>query len=138
MAEQFAVGGDLRRCSRVIDAAIFQDNHVIARPKRRQSMRQDDECPSHGEANERVINKVLGVVVEGNFWLLDDQDRRIVEIGASQCDPELLIGLEVVAQGSDDRVVAVGKILNEMVGMSDPWRPRSRAATYSWRRRARY
>ena len=49
--------------------------------------------------------------------LLDDQDRGIVQVGPRQRDPELLVGLEVMAERADRRVVAVGQVLDEVVGM---------------------
>ena len=73
--------------------------------------------PADREPGEGVVDEVLGVVVERLLRLLDDQDRGVVEVGPGQRDPELLVGLEVVPERPDDRVVAVGQVLDEVVGV---------------------
>ena len=55
----------------------------------------------------------------GDVRLLDDHDRGVVQVGPGQGDPVLLVGLEVVAERADDRVVAVGQVLDEVVGVGD-------------------
>ena len=50
------------------------------------------------EPGDRVVDQVLGVVVERDVRLLDDHDRGVVQVGPGQGDPVLLVGLEVVAR----------------------------------------
>ena len=40
-----------------------------------------------------------------------------MEVGPGQRDPELFVGLEVMAERPDHGVVAVGQVLDEVVGM---------------------
>ena len=80
-------------------------------------MGQDDQGAADRKARQGVVDEVLGVVVDRRFRLFDDQDRGIVQVGSRQRDPELLVGLEVMPEGADRRVVSVGKILDEVVGV---------------------
>ena len=74
----------------------------------------------------------------GDVWFFDDQDRGIVQVGSRERDPELLVGLEVMAERADRRVVAVGKVLDEVVGVGQLGRFDDRAAGYSSGRPDRY
>src|SRR5262249_15904918 len=67
---------------------------------------------------EGVINKVLCIVVEGDIRLLDDKNRGIMKVRPRECDAELFIRLEVMAERTNDRIVAVRQVLNEVMGMS--------------------
>ena len=72
------------------------------------------------DSRDRVSSRKCRVsFIEGRLRLFDDQDRGIVEVGARERDPELFVGLEVVAERPDHRVVTVRKVLNEVVGMGD-------------------
>ena len=80
-------------------------------------MGQEDQGPAGREPGDRVVEQMLSVLIDADRGLLDDHDRRVVQVGPRQRDPELLVGLEVMAERADDRVVAVGQVLDEVVGM---------------------
>ena len=53
----------------------------------------------------------------GDVRLLDDDDRGVVQGRAGEADPVLLVGRQVMAERADEGVVAVGEVLDELVGM---------------------
>ena len=80
-------------------------------------MGNDDQRAADRQPRQGVVDEVPRIVVDRRLRLFDDQDRRIVQIGARQRDPKLFVGLQVMTERPDHRVVAVGQVLNEVVGM---------------------
>ena len=104
MAKQFALGLKLFRRARFLDPAILQDDDMVARSEGRKPMGQDDQRPADRQSRQRVVDEVLGVVVDRRFGLLDDQDRGVVKVGPRQCDPKLLVRFEIMARAGRSMV----------------------------------
>jgi undecaprenyl-diphosphatase len=111
LGQQFLVdaGGD--------HAPLVDQEQAVARADRRDAVRQEDAGPAGQHAGQGVVQERLGVVVQGRLRLLDDQQRRVAQDGPRQGNAVLLADAQGVAQLADGRLVALGQLLDEVVGV---------------------
>ena len=91
---KLALGLELPGLAGRLDPAVVENDDLLARPDCREPVGQDDQGAAFREPLDGVVDQVLDIVIEWDVRLFDDQDRGVVQVGASQGDPILLVGLE--------------------------------------------
>ena len=117
MPVQLALGLQLLRGAGGLDPAIVQDNHAIAASNRRQPVREEDHGAISGEPGDGIIDERLDRLVERDRRFLDDQNRRIMQPGSGQSDPVLLVESQVMPERTDEGVIPLRQVLDNVVCM---------------------
>jgi len=80
----------------------------------------DQGCPSGHEVVQGLLHLDLRLRVQGRSGLVEDQDRGVLEDGPGDGDPLALPAGELRSRLADDRIVPLGKLHDEVVGMGGP------------------
>jgi len=102
---------------------VVEDDDLIGIADGREPVGDCDRRAALGEALERGLDRSLGLRVERRRRLVEDEDGRVAENRARDCDALLLAAGEAVAALADDGVVAVGELHDPVVDRGRPRRP---------------
>src|SRR5262249_13179775 len=105
VAIQLALRQQLLVVSGRLDPAAVQQKDAIATANGREAVRQEDDRSSGQNASKRVIQQGLGVVVQSDRRLLDDQKGGVPQNGPRQGDPKLLADGQGMAHLPNRRLV---------------------------------
>src|SRR5262249_28395592 len=98
---------------------LHHENHV--RPAdRRQPVRDHERRPSREQRRHRRLDQLLALGVEVARGFVEDQNLRLLEDRAGDRQPLLLAARQLHAALTDERVVALGQLLDELVGVRAP------------------
>src|SRR4051794_32311911 len=105
---------ELLMAALLANLAILQDVDVVGVSDRRETMRDDDRCPIHGNVTKGPLDCSLGLGVEGRCGLVELQDRRVGK-DRSRNDQSLLLPCgQVWPAFSDVCVVTVWQLVDEL------------------------
>src|SRR5690606_21703184 len=85
---------------------------------RRQPVGDDQRRAALRELVERLLDRALGLGVEGRGRLVEDQDRRVLQEDARDRQPLLLTARELHAALADQRVEALRQALDQLLELS--------------------
>src|SRR5437879_2870417 len=109
------------RADQVVMAAVLDDAAALDRddPVRlahgREPMRDDENGPAGGNSFHVLLDRPFTFIVQGAGGLVEDQDARIRNERAGNCDALALPAGEAAAALADHGVVAFGQLENEVV-----------------------
>src|SRR5262249_9552976 len=101
------------------EPALVEQEELVAGADGGNPVRQEDGGAGGGDAGGGVVQERLGVRVHGRLGRREDQQGRGAQVGAGQGGAEVLAGGQGVAQFDDGRLVALGQLLDEVVGVGD-------------------
>lgn len=100
----------------VLDEASPVDREdAVGAAYRRKAVSDHDSSAPLADAPHVVLDDPLALVVERARRLVEDQDARVGDEGAGDCDPLPLSAREAAAALADERIVAFGKLKNEFM-----------------------
>ena len=102
------------------DAATFDEHDAVGETDRRQPVRDHERRAAGEQRAERVVDVLLDLHVDGARRVVEDQHRRVGEQRAGDRDALALPTRQVVAPLADDGVVAIGQVVDELVGVRRP------------------
>ena len=99
------------------DPAAFDEHDAVGEADRRQPVRDHERGAAGQQRPERVVDVLLDLHVDRAGRVVEDEDRRVGQQGAGDRDPLALASGQVVAALADDGVVAIGQVVDELVGV---------------------
>ena len=97
--------------------AVYQDDDPVGIPDRGEAVGDDQRGPPLHERLQGVLDLDLRLRIEGGGRLVQDQDRGILEKGASDGDPLALAAGELRSLLADEGVVALRQAHDEVMGV---------------------
>ena len=85
-------------------------------------MGDDDGRPADHQPFQCLLNQQLGLGVDGRGRLVEDQNGCILQHGPRDGESLPLAAGELHAPLADQRVISLGKLLDELLGVGDPRR----------------
>ena len=113
-ADELGVGAD------VDDPAVVEDGDAVGQRQRRAPVGDEQRGAALRERAQRVVDRLLGGGVDRGGGVVEHQDPRVGEHRPGQRDPLPLAAGEREPALADDRVVAVGQALDELVRLRGP------------------
>jgi hypothetical protein len=99
---------------------VIEDDHLVRKRDRGQPVRDDERrAPLHRLAQAEPDAR-LGRRVDGGGRVVEDEDARVHDDRACDCDPLALPARERDAALAHDRLVAVRKVGDELVRLREP------------------
>src|ERR1700736_387526 len=114
--EQLLMGAD------VVDPAAFEHEDRVGADQRGEAVRDDDQRPALGDAQQVGVDNRLAVGVERAGRLVEDQDPRIADQRPRDGEPLLLTARQVGRAFLDEGLVAARQLLDEFLGSGEPRR----------------
>ena len=97
--------------------AVVDHDDAVGQRERRAAVRDEDGRARAGDPAERRVDLLLDAGVDRGGRVVEQQDLRIGEQRACERDPLALAPREREALLADDRVVALGQLQDELVGL---------------------
>src|SRR5262249_33737116 len=111
-----AAGLDQDVVGSVLDqTAAFQGDDAIGRPHCREPVRDDEHGAPLGDGFHVFLNDLLALIVESARRLIEDQNTRVGDECTRDGNTLTLTARETGAALTDDRVVALGKLEDELM-----------------------
>ena len=104
------------------DPAAFEEHDTVGEADRREPVGDHERRAAGEQRAQRVVDLLLDLHVDGARGVVEHEHRRVGEQRAGDRDALALAAREVVAALADDRVVAVGQVVDELVGLRRPRR----------------
>ena len=104
------------------DPTPFDEHDTIGEADRREPVRDHQRRAVGEQRAQRVVDVLLDLHVDRARRVVEYEHRRVGEQRARDRDALALASREVVAAFTDDRVVAVGQVVDELVGVRCPRR----------------
>ena len=115
-AEQLVVPSNLH------DPPPLEHDDRIGSHDRRQPVRDDKRRAVQHQRRQRVLHQQLSFGVERRRRFIQDQHRRVLEQRARDGHPLALSTRQFLPALADSRVVAIGQLRDELVGVRGPGR----------------
>src|SRR5271170_4090992 len=102
--------------SHLDDASIDHADDAMAAAHRRKTMRDDDDGSVPDDPAHVALYQTLAVIIQRGGRLVEYQDPRIGGERPRDCQPLALAARKIGAALLDHRVVALGQLVDELVG----------------------
>jgi len=99
------------------DVAMIQHQDAVGADHARQPVRQDQRRAAPRETIDRLLDHRLVLGVDRGQCLVEDQDRRVAQQGAGDRQPLALAARQIDAALAEDRLIAVGQLQDEIMGV---------------------
>ena len=113
-SDQFAMRSEIH------DPPLVEHQNGVAVGQRGQPVRHDHHGPPACHVREVGVDQRLALGIERASGLIQDQDARVVDQGASDRQPLALAAGQIGGALLDHRFVAVRQALDELRGSSQP------------------
>ena len=104
------------------DSPVIEDHDPVGPLDRGKAVRDQDRGAADHQPSQRFLHDRLGGIVERRGRLIEDQDARVFEDRPGDREPLALPAREARAALADDRVIPLGKLADEVVGIRLPRR----------------
>ena len=101
------------------DFLIIKNNNFVGLLDGTKPVGDDDGGPPLNQFPERILNEHFGMRVEGAGSLVEDEDTGILEESSGDRKTLSLAARKTDTALTDDSVDALGKLLDEFVGVGD-------------------
>ena len=125
-AVQAALGQQLRVRADLDDAALVHHDDAIGVQDGGQPVRDDHAGAAAHELPQRILDQVLALAVERAGGFVQDQDARVAQERARDGDALALPAGELGAALAEQRVVALGQLHDELLGVRGACYPAQR------------
>ena len=98
------------------DAAVFEDDDQVGVADRREPVRDDESRATGEQSIHALLDLALGADVDRRGCFVEDQDARVGEQRAGECEQLALAERQPEAALAELRVVAVLELLDPLVG----------------------
>src|SRR5688572_19145329 len=102
--------------------ALFQYKNMISSHNLCKSMRDQQRCPSSKNPAHSPLDLVFGITIDGARRVIDNQDAWVSQESSGNGNSLTLAARKVHTALADNRLVAIGKIHNELMGLRHPGR----------------
>ena len=107
-------------CADLDDAAVFHGDDDVGVGDGAQAVRNDERRSAFEQGSQRGLDELFAFGVEIARRFVEDEDLRVGEDGAGDGKALALPAGEFEAAFADERVVALGKFLDELMRVGAP------------------